>query len=197
MNKQLKEIQMIIYKTTNLINGKIYVGQSKHNNKHYYGSGTYIKLAMKKYGKENFKKEVIEECTSYEQMNERELYWIKTLNAIDRNIGYNVKTDTCGIYTTESRKAQGCKGHTEETKQKISKALTNYNRTAEHQQVLTNALSNKDLSYITDEYRNKMSKSTSGEKNGNYGNTHSAETRKKISDKAKGRTAWNKGLKMK
>ncbi len=51
----------IIYKTTNLINGKIYVGY--HNtdiNDGYLGSGTIFSKALKKYGKKNFVREVLE-----------------------------------------------------------------------------------------------------------------------------------------
>ena len=51
---------MIIYKTTNLINKKIYIGQDTKNNPNYLGSGKYFKYALKKYGKENFSKEIIE-----------------------------------------------------------------------------------------------------------------------------------------
>jgi group I intron endonuclease len=79
---------MIIYKTTNLINQKFYVGKDTHNNPNYYGSGKRLKLAIQKYGIENFKKEIIEICDSMEKLNERERFWIKELNAI--NEGYNI-----------------------------------------------------------------------------------------------------------
>lgn len=85
-----EDIEMIIYKTTNLVNGKIYVGQSKYNNPNYLGSGTRLALAINKYGKENFKKEIIEECNTPDELNEREKYWIKELKSQDRNIGYNI-----------------------------------------------------------------------------------------------------------
>ena len=51
----------IIYKTTNLINGKIYVGMHSTDNLNdgYLGSGWILKQAIKKYGKENFKGEVL------------------------------------------------------------------------------------------------------------------------------------------
>lgn len=73
-----------IYKITNKINGKFYIGQSvdierrfmEHKTPH--GTMTSVKLAMKKYGKENFSFEVIEEC-SEDELNEREMYWIATL----------------------------------------------------------------------------------------------------------------------
>jgi len=79
---------MIIYKTTNLINGKFYVGKDSKNLPYYLGSGKALKFAIKKYGIENFKKEILEECFSLNELNEREKFWIDELDAI-RN-GYNM-----------------------------------------------------------------------------------------------------------
>lgn len=45
---------MIIYKTTNKINGKIYIGRYCGNRSSYLGSGSYLKRAIRKYGKDNF-----------------------------------------------------------------------------------------------------------------------------------------------
>jgi len=81
---------MIIYKTTNLVNGKIYIGQDKYNNPRYLGSGKILHLAFKKYSVENFIKEIIEECESKEHLDERERYWINFYKSTDRNIGYNI-----------------------------------------------------------------------------------------------------------
>lgn len=81
---------MIIYKITNLINGKIYVGSDKNNNPEYYGSGKLLKQAIEKYGKENFKKETICECSELTDLIEKENYWIKHLGANLRGIGYNI-----------------------------------------------------------------------------------------------------------
>lgn len=82
---------MHIYKTTNILNGKIYIGQtSKDLNTNYLGSGRAIIKAIKKYGKCNFKREVLEECDSKEYMNNREKYWIQHFDSINRTIGYNV-----------------------------------------------------------------------------------------------------------
>lgn len=47
---------MQIYKTTNLINGKIYVGQERGNNPEYFGSGSIISRALKNMGKKIFRK---------------------------------------------------------------------------------------------------------------------------------------------
>lgn len=52
---------MFIYKTTNLINKLIYIGQSQTNNPYYFGSGKNIEIAIREYGKKNFIKEIIEE----------------------------------------------------------------------------------------------------------------------------------------
>lgn len=80
-----------IYKTTNLINGKIYIGQHQtfkvENN--YLGSGKAFLNAKDFHGKENFKKEIIEFCTK-ETLDEREIFWIKELDSKNNDIGYNI-----------------------------------------------------------------------------------------------------------
>ena len=98
---------MIIYKITNLLNNKIYVGKSELNNPNYYGSGTYITRAIKKYGKENFKKDIIIEFYFYDNdlLNEEEIYWIETLNSKDPKIGYNITKGGDGI-DSEFRSSQ-------------------------------------------------------------------------------------------
>ena len=80
---------MIIYKTTNLISGKIYVGQDVHNNPNYLGSGVYINSAIKKYGRKNFKKETIDRAESKQELDTKEKYWIKFYNCRAPN-GYNL-----------------------------------------------------------------------------------------------------------
>jgi hypothetical protein len=85
----MKEKKFVIYKTTNLITGKIYVGQDSNNNPNYLGSGTKIRESIKQFGKLNFVKEILENCATKEYLNEREVYWIKSLNATDPLIGYN------------------------------------------------------------------------------------------------------------
>ena len=54
----------LIYRTTNLLNGKYYVGAHRTTKKNddYLGSGVALKRAIKKYGRENFSKEIVEEC---------------------------------------------------------------------------------------------------------------------------------------
>jgi group I intron endonuclease len=124
---------MIIYKTTNLINGKIYVGKDKNSNSYYLGSGFLLKQAIKKYGKCNFKKETIEECYDENTLNLKEKYWISELKSQTRRIGYNVADGGYGgdTYTNNPNKEEWRikngkatlgkkKPHTEETKKKLS-----------------------------------------------------------------------------
>jgi group I intron endonuclease len=81
---------MIIYKITNLVNGKIYVGKDAVNNPKYLGSGLILENAVRKYGVDNFKKEILEECNSLEELSQRESFWINKLNSTNRKIGYNI-----------------------------------------------------------------------------------------------------------
>lgn len=63
-----------IYKTTNLINGKIYIGkhQTLDPNDSYIGSGKHLNYAIKKYGRENFVKEVLHIFDNEDDMNAKE-----------------------------------------------------------------------------------------------------------------------------
>lgn len=82
-----------IYKITNLLNGKIYIGQTRmcnYNWKRYYGGGLLISKAVKKYGKENFAKEILLECDCQEDANEAEQFYISEFNSTDKKIGYNI-----------------------------------------------------------------------------------------------------------
>ncbi len=89
-----------IYKITNQISGKVYIGQSRHIHKRWQehcqpSSDSVISKAIKKYGQENFTFEIIEECP-LEQLNEREEFYIKKYNSCIPN-GYNVMSSSDGI----------------------------------------------------------------------------------------------------
>ena len=73
-----------IYKTTNLMNGRIYIGKRKGKfDIKYFGSGRYILNALNKYGKENFKVEVIEWCEDLNDQNQKEIYWISYYRGLE------------------------------------------------------------------------------------------------------------------
>lgn len=81
---------MYIYKITNTINGRWYIGKHSGTDPNYMGSGKLLKQAYAKYGQENFIKEVLESCSSNEELNLREQHWIATTNATLDPMSYNL-----------------------------------------------------------------------------------------------------------
>ena len=96
----------IIYKTTNLINNKTYIGihQTKNLEDGYLGSGLALLRSVKKYGKQNFKREILEYCSSYEELLEKEKSYVDENWVKERN-NYNMKTggQSAGILSEESK----------------------------------------------------------------------------------------------
>lgn len=82
----------IVYKTTNLVNGKFYIGKHQTHNLDdgYLGSGKLLKRAIEKYGFSNFKREVLFHCQSKDELEskERELVTEDLVNSSDC---YNLK----------------------------------------------------------------------------------------------------------
>lgn len=91
---------MLIYLATNLINGKLYVGQSiqplkKRINQHFKEAkcekdNMPFHHAIRKYGNENFKWETIEFIDNIDKLDERETFWILHYKSNDSKIGYNI-----------------------------------------------------------------------------------------------------------
>lgn len=144
-----------IYKITNSINGKVYIGQTTIGfDKRYKGSiknthNEHLKRAIEKYGEENF---IIEKeydfANSQEELNELEIKYIYEFNSTDSNYGYN-KTTGGESYS-----------FTQEIKDKISES--------------------KKGSSFSEETRAKLSEMRKGEGNGMYGKHHTEETKNKI-----------------
>jgi group I intron endonuclease len=86
---------MNVYKVTNKVNGKIYIGKDSHDNPSYLGSGKLITRAINKYGKDNFYKEILEICADIQVLNERELFWIINTDCLTPN-GYNILIGSTG-----------------------------------------------------------------------------------------------------
>jgi hypothetical protein len=86
----LAKYVMQVYLTVNMVNKKWYIGKDTHNRSGYLGSGTLLKKAIKVYGKHNFKKFILETCTSPEQLNSAEISWIGYANAVNDNRSYNI-----------------------------------------------------------------------------------------------------------
>ncbi|MCK9575515.1 MAG: GIY-YIG nuclease family protein [Candidatus Pacearchaeota archaeon] len=112
---------MVIYKTTNLINGKIYIGKDCRNNPKYIGSGKLLRFAIIKYGKSNFKKEIIDTADTNKELCEKEIYWINIYNSTSRIIGYNITVGGEGGDTYANNPLiDKNRKFTDEHKQKIS-----------------------------------------------------------------------------
>lgn len=104
-----------LYRITNLVNGKIYVGVHKTKNESdgYMGSGKVIKAAIAKHGVENFQKEILEYFDSAAEMYEREKEFV-TQEFLDRDDVYNLRRGGFGGFdyinsylTSEDRKRFG------------------------------------------------------------------------------------------
>lgn len=80
-----------VYKTTNLVNSKIYIGVHKTDNPNdtYLGSNRILKAALEKYGQEKFKKEILFNCSSEEEMYRKESELV-TEDFCSRKDTYNI-----------------------------------------------------------------------------------------------------------
>lgn len=88
----------IIYKTINKINGKVYVGvHYTSKNDGYLGSGIILLRAVNKYGSDNFERVTLERCNDRNALK-RESFWIKKLDALNPDSGYNLSGDGTGVY---------------------------------------------------------------------------------------------------
>ena len=109
-----------IYKLTNTVNGKIYIGQTwdlvtdrMGKNGCNYKNSTYVYNAILKYGFNKFEHEILVECKDQESADYLEDYFMLQYDSLNHDIGYNIKRG-------------GSVGkHSEETKRKISESLKN------------------------------------------------------------------------
>ena len=106
-------ILLLIYKATNKINGKGYIGQTVHNlNKrksqhersHTYGETYALTLAIKKYGTEAFEWEVLDYASDIDELNAKEVYYIKKHKTLTTEWGYNLKGGGGNAFLTEEVK---------------------------------------------------------------------------------------------
>lgn len=99
-----------VYKTTDLLNGKIYIGQhSKQKfDKYYIGSGRKLLLRLKEIGRKNFKTEILEWCETQKELCDREVYWIKYYDSINPDVGYNIIDSS--FEEVKSSKKYYCRG---------------------------------------------------------------------------------------
>ena len=172
-----------IYVTENLINHKLYIGQKALTKKWktYLGSGVMLRRAIKKYGKNNFKRYIINYACDEKELNNMEFIYTKLFNVVENKQWYNI------IYGGGFAGLRGIK-FSEEHRKNISKAK----------------IGEKNPNYgkkYSEEEKQKMRHRVSGEKNAmfgkcgelspNYGRKHSEETKKKMSLAALGENNHN------
>lgn len=161
----------IIYLTTNKINNKKYIGVDSKNNDNYFGSGVAIKLALKKYGKNNFEKNIIEENDDIKYIYEREVYWINFYDAVNSKDFYNINTGGKGGFNlTDDQLKKSIDGVIENNKKRKGKSYEE--------------IYGIDKSLIEIEKR----------KIGSTDIKRTEETKKKLSISHIGQIPWNKGL---
>jgi group I intron endonuclease len=151
--------EMIIYKATNLINGKVYIGQTiqtlkKRRWKHLSASRNkkftwHFYKSIRKYGENNFKWEIIDRANNIDDLNKKEEYWIKYYNSIDEDYGYN---KTYGGNNKRMLKS---------VKDKISKSNIGKIRTKEH---CKNISKNKKGLKMSENQKKKISNTLKGRK---------------------------------
>lgn len=178
----------IIYKTTNLLNNKIYVGKHQQETFEfdgYLGTGKIIKLTIKKYGVEHFIREILEFCTSA-NINEKEIYWIDKLSATNPEVGYNLTSGgEGGCVWSGNHPAKGKTGelspwfgrkHSEETKKLISLKNKGFKRkpfSLETREKMSKSFKGR---IISDSQKLKLSLAMSGKNHPNWGKKHKKET---------------------
>lgn len=207
---------MFIYKITNLVNGKIYIGQTvtslqerwRHHLHASRGNNTLICKAIRKYGRDSFQMELIVQACSQEELDYLEAYFIVIWDAQNPNVGYNRTDGGIGFtghhsLATRAKMSATHKGRpgptrgmklSEEHKQKISIGNTGKKRSAEvRQKYSSSKLGAKNPAFGNSElgrYANSCRK-----------NTHCSDAaREKISlansgsnNRMFGATPWNKG----
>lgn len=115
-------VKYYIYKTTNMINGKIYVGYHASDNietDNYLGSGYLLKKSIQKHGKENFKREILHEFETQEEATKKEREIVNE-DFIARDDTYNICLGGFGGGLPGELNPFFGKTHTEETKKIIS-----------------------------------------------------------------------------
>jgi len=216
-NLQENKLYGLIYKTTNIINNKIYIGQTtnidKWNKGYYKGSGEALVLAILKYGKQNFKSEFICYANSQLELDDLETFYIKEFNSLVPN-GYNISLGGFGYgkRSDESKLKislfQKGRKHSDETKIKKSKSMKgkNLGKKLSEEHKLKISLTSRNRKH-SDETKLKLSQINKGKNLGkkrdkeivdkialkNLGKKRSDETKLKMSEKAKGRISHNKG----
>lgn len=165
-----------IYKITNKINGKIYIGSHKTQNLNdtYMGSGKYLKYSQKKYGIENFIKEIL-----YVYDNPYDMY-VKEAELVNEDFiseenTYNIKLGGCGGFDHLNNKNYDNPAHSTEHSNKMTKRRLEVYSKEER--------SNWSRKGGIEVYNKGIGIHALNKKGSFFGRTHTEESKKKISEK--------------
>ena len=185
-----------VYRITNKINGKFYIGMHKTNNLNdgYMGSGKRIKSAINKHGIENFSKEILDVFDNEEDMKNREKELV-----ILNEMSYNLCEGGKGGWSYVNKNGLGLSySNSELAKKNASLGAQKFSRLIAEDEDFRNQFVQKikdthastKEGYIhswsgkthKEETKQKLRGHTrqSGEKNSNYGKPRSEETKQKI-----------------
>jgi group I intron endonuclease len=183
-----------IYSIINTVNGKRIIGQSKDIYKRWTGyrnqldlnkyDNVYLQRSWNKYGKQNFKFEIIFLC-SIQDLNETEIRFIREYKSTNRKFGYNIEEGGNRHNQSEETKLKLSRAHTgkkatQETKRKMSEAKRGVHRPLSVSVGLKN--NKRAVGYKhTEETKQKMSIDRMGINNNNFGKKHSVAARLKMS----------------
>ena len=157
-----------IYKTTNKLNGKYYIGMHSTDNLDdgYLGSGKRLRYSIRKYGEENFEREILEFFDTRDELKKREEE-VVSLDEIAKKNCMNLVIGGQGGFTVEEAK-RGRKA----TNEKYSDKLSEWSKKG------------RDIAYA----KHGSAFSDSSKRCNWNGRTHSEESKKKMSEVAKTRT---------
>lgn len=145
---------MIIYKIINKINKKVYIGQTceslnrrfhRHKSHARQGTDTHLYRAIRKYGEENFTIEQIDTANSQEELDNKEIYWIKYYNSFKNGYNSKISKGKCGGDTLSKHKEK------EKISLKISKAVSGGNNSQATKVIAKNIITKETI------YFNSMS----------------------------------------
>ena len=183
-----------VYEITNLINGMKYIGKRscKCNieDDRYMGSSFIVKNAIKKYGIEKFKKEIVFICETEEEAYKKEEYYITLKDAVTSKSYYNLNGGGKGCGSGENNPRYG---KTSSDYQRMRASQVHKGRVKSEKErcnISKSKMGENNPMYgktFTEEHKRKLGDSRKGEKHWNYGNSMSEENRKRLSDLWKGK----------
>lgn len=171
----MREKEWCVYRHTNKLNGKIYIGitckspEQRWEGGRGYRHNDHMNSAIQKYGWENFDHDILFAGLTEDEALTLERSLIEQYHSADREYGYNIE-----------KGGQKRGAYSEETLEKMRQRMLGPNN-------------HNYGKHLSEETRRKLSECNRGERHPKYGTHHSEETRRKIGDSHRGEKNWNYG----